>query len=255
MHIDNIKLPLLLRAIILSAVFLQSCQQPPQTDSNELVVAAASDLMKASQDLKNAFEQTSNTKVKFSFGPSGQLEQQIRQGAPFDVFLPAAISYGESLQRDDLLDGNITIYAIGRLVAWSSSIQINSLDDLRLPDIRSIALANPQYAPYGVAARQALQSLGLWEAVQPKLLYAYSVANALQLAETGSADVALVAVALVQDTGSPYLLIDSALHAPIQQAAVVLRSSQNLPAARAFVEFLQSEQAQNILRMYGFEHP
>jgi len=255
MHIDNTKLPILLSTIILCAVLLQSCQQPHQANSSELLLAAASSLTPVGPALASTFQSSSGITVRFSFGATGNLEQQIRQGAPFDIFLPAAPVNARSLQNEGFTEDALTIFAVGRLAAWSKSLTLQSMDDLRQPSISRIALANPRFAPYGLAAEQALKSAGLWEAVRPKLVFAENIYHAFQMAETGNADVALVSLASVLNSGFHYLLVDSNLHAPLQQTAVVIRSSQNLPAASAFVEFLQSEPAQRILLAYGFEHP
>ncbi|MBI3894674.1 MAG: molybdate ABC transporter substrate-binding protein [Acidobacteria bacterium] len=219
-----------------------------------MFVAAASDLIKVSIPLGRAAEAL-GIKITFSFGPSGQLEQQIRHGAPYDVYLPAARTYAESLQRDGLAEGEVLVYALGRLVAWSNTLHLNSLADLRKANVDRIAMANPQYAPYGFAAQQALQAAGLWQALQPKLIYADSVSHAFQMAETGNADVALIAIALVRDSDRPFLVIDPKLYSPIEQAALVLRSSQNPQASKAFLEFLKGNEAREILRAYGFGNP
>ena len=240
---------------LLASLFTVACNPSNQKRSAPLLVAAASDLVKVSVPLGTAFERSFGAKLTFSFGPSGQLEQQIRHGAPYDVYLPAARTYGESLHRDGLVEGEVLVYALGRLVAWSKTLSLSSLDDLREERVGRIALANPQYAPYGLAAQQALQSAGLWQILQPKLIYAESVSHAFQMAETGNADVALTALALVRDSDRPFLVLNQKLYAPIEQAAVVLRSSPNPQTAKAFQEFLRGEEARNILAAYGFGHP
>ncbi|MBI4459562.1 MAG: molybdate ABC transporter substrate-binding protein [Acidobacteria bacterium] len=237
----------------LSALLLVSCasqQEPPA-----LLVAAASDMVRVGPRLQAAFPAASVAELKFTFGPSGQLEQQIRQGAPFDVYLPAARSYADSLVRDGLAEGEVLVYGVGRLVVWSKSLDLNSLSDLRQEEITRIALANPRYAPYGLAAQQALQSAGVWQVLQPKLIYADSVSHAFQMAETGNADVALTALSLVLDSGRPFLILNQNRYSPIEQAAVVLRSSRNPRAAKAFLQFLKGNEARSILDAYGFGHP
>ena len=239
----------------LASLFSAACSPSHQEQPTPLLIAAASDLVKVSVPLGTAFEQALGAKVTFSFGPSGQLEQQIRHGAPYDVYLPAAQRYGESLHRDGLVEGEVLVYALGRLVSWSKTLDLNSLSDLREAQVGRIALANPQYAPYGLAAQQALQSAGLWQMLQPKLIFAESVSHAFQMAETGNADVALTALSLIRDSGRPFLVISQKLYSPIEQTAVVLRSSQNPQAAKAFLEFLKGNEAREILEAYGFGHP
>ena len=193
--------------------------------------------------------------MTFGFGSSGQLEQQIRHGASFDVYAPAARSYCLSLERDGLAEGGDRLYGLGRLVAWSKTLPLTSLEELKESRVRRIAIANPRYAPYGMAAQQALQAAGLWPAVQSKIVYGETVSHALEMAETGNAEVALIAVALVRGSGGSLLPIDQSLYSPMEQAAVVLKSSRNKPAAGAFLEFLLTPEAQRILEEYGFGHP
>lgn len=223
--------------------------------ASPLVVAAASDLVKASRPLAKTFQRLYRFQVNFGFGPSGQLEQQIRQGAPFDVYLSAGLSYCQALQQAGFTQGPPKVFALGRLVIWSPSLSLDSLAQLKQERVLRIAIANPRYAPYGVAAQQALQSAGLWEAVQSKLVYAESVSQAFQMAETGNTEAALIARALVQDAPHPFFAIDPSLYEPIQQCAAVLKDAKNPEAARAFLEFLSTAEARRILQDYGFGLP
>ncbi len=241
--------------IVTFSLILLGCTGRNSGEDPQLLVAAAASLLKVSHPLGAAFQRSGAGAVTFSFASSGQLEQQIRQGAPFDVYVPAAHSFSQSLERDGLVEGQAKLYALRRLVAWSQRFELKSLEELREERIRRVAVANPRFAPYGVAAQEALQASGLWQALQPKLVYGESVAHTFQMAETGNAEVALVALALVQDAGRPYLLIDRSLHRPIEQTAVVLKGSENMQAAKAFVEFLLTAEARRILEEYGFGLP
>ena len=241
---------------LLGSLVIAACRLQSPAPTSAIVVAAASDLTKASEPLAAAFERTHGAKITFSFGASGQLEQMVRQGAPFDVYAPAARSYCESLRRDGLVTGECRVFALGRLVAWSGSIRLQALSDMTEKRILHIALANPSHAPYGLAAQQALEAAGLWQTLQPKFVYAESVAHAFQMAKTGNAEIALVALALVaKETGGAFLAIDPNLHKPIEQTAAVLKDSRNLSAASAFRDFLAGAEAQGILAEYGFGHP
>ncbi len=240
--------------VLLMAVMLSGCSSGPGREHPAVLVAAAADLTKVSQPLGRAFERSTGIRVTFGFGSSGQLEQQIRQGASFDIYAPAARSYCEAIERDGFADGVDKPYALGRLVAWSKSLQLGSLDQLKEARIQRIAIANPGYAPYGAAAQQALQKAGLWQAVQPKIVYAENVAHALQMAETGNTEVALVALALVRGNDGSVLAVDPSLYSPIEQAAVVLKGSQNKQAAKSFLDFLLAPEAQEIFKEYGFGH-
>ena len=242
-----------LSQFILTTLLL-GCVTKPAKEPTPVLVAAASDLTKVSQPLTQSFERASQMRVTFAFGASGQLEQQIRHGAPFDVFAPASRSYSQALQRDGFTDGADVPYGTGRLVAWSKTISIASLQDLAGPSVRRIALANPRYAPFGTAAQQALEKAGLWRAIEPKVVYSESAAHALEMAVTGNVDAAFVSMSLVHGAGGSLLAVDQSLYAPIEQAAVMLKDSKNKPAARAFVEFLRSAEAQRILQEYGLGH-
>ena len=241
--------------LTISALISTGCNSENSEESHALLVAAAANLSRASGPLGTAFERSSGATITFSFGSSRQLEQQIRQGAPFDVYIPAARLFSQSLERDGFVEGQAKHFAVGRLTAWSRLFEVESLEELREERIRRVAVANPRFAPYGLAAQEALQASGLWQALQPKLVYGESVLHTFQMAETGNAEVALVALALVQDAGHPYLLIDQSLHRPIEQTAVVLKGSENKPVAKAFVEFLLTSEARQLLENHGYGLP
>ena len=243
----------------LAALFLSllpSGCSPSQPDrETEVLVAAASDLAKAGPQFSRAFEKLHGSKVAFSFGASGQLEQQIRQGAPFDVFVPAARSYCESLKKDGLVAGDCIVFARGSLVAWSSAGEIHSLADLKQDSIRRVAIANPLIAPYGKAAQQALRAAGLWDGIRSKLVVADSVVQAFQMAQTGNVDVALVSRALVLDAGRPSYVVEPELYQPIEQTVAVLKASKRQATAGAFLELLASREGKQILEQFGFAIP
>jgi molybdate transport system substrate-binding protein len=248
------------RLLLVACLLLPGCSSPTPADSGPLAIAAASDLAKVGPVLQVAFRRLTGYEVTFTYGASGHLAEQIKLGAPFDVYLPAARSYCEALETAALLDDGCRVYALGRLVVWSRDASLQSLDDLtRLADTQAggsrIAMANPRYAPYGVAAQQALEKAGIWAAVQPRVVYADSVSHAFQMAKTGNADAALVAIALVKDEAGNSLPVDPGLHEPIEQMAAILRSSTRKEAAHALVEFLTGPESRRILETYGFGHP
>lgn len=245
-------IPLYLFSLI---ALMSGCGSGKTSSSATILVAAAADLAKVSRPLAREFERTSGVPVTFGFGSSAQLEQQIRQGASFDVYAPAARSFCVSIERDGLAEGSDKQYAIGRLVVWSKTIKIQKLDELKDSRVQRIAIANPRYAPYGVAAQQALQNAGMWQELQPKIVFGENVAHTLQMAETGNVEFSIVAMALVYGIDGFTLPVDTALYQPIQQAAVVLKASKNKQAASAFVDFLLTPQAQGIFKEYGFASP
>ncbi len=228
-----------------------------------LTVSAASDLTYAFGEIGKQFEAETGHKVVFNFGSTGQLTQQIEQGAPVDVFAAANVSFIEDLERQGLiLPDTKQMYARGRITLWTradSPLQITSLADLTRPEVRRIAIANPDHAPYGVAARQAMQTAGIWEAVQPKLVLGDNVRQTLQYAETGNVDAAIVALSLsvpaAGGTSGRWTLIPEELHPPIDQALAVIKDTKHVAAARAFATFVNGPQGRQIMRKYGLVLP
>jgi molybdate transport system substrate-binding protein len=245
----------LVPALMLSTALVVGCKAPPR--SEPVLVAAAADLTVAFEELGGLFESRTGQKVTFSFGASGALAKQLSQGAPFDLFAAANADFVDSAVRAGACDGTTkAFYARGNLVVWSKQggVPVRALSDLRRSDIRHIAIANPEHAPYGKAAREALARNGLWPALEGKIVQAENVRQALQFAETGNAEVAIVARSLVakHESGNQ-LLIDPAQHAPIEQTLVVCRHGKNATGARAFARLVESPDGQALLRRYGFE--
>jgi molybdate transport system substrate-binding protein len=234
-----------------------------RTEAVVLTVSAASDLTYAFQEIGPLFQKQSGVTVAFNFGSTGQLTQQIEAGAPVDVFAAANLSYLEDLERRGLiLPDTKVFYARGRLVLWiraDGPSGIEHIEDLRDPSVRRIAIANPEHAPYGVAAREALQSAGLWGVLQPRLVMGENVRQTLQYAETGNVDVALVALSLVaagapgqQPPAGRWSLVPEELHRPLDQALAVIRGCAHEQEARAFAAFVNEAQGRQILKRYGF---
>lgn len=242
-----------------------SANNPPvssgMSDSVSLIVAAAADLTPAFQELGTLFTQQTGIEVVFNFGSTGQLAQQIAQGAPVDVFAAANQSYIAELEQDGLvISETVALYAQGRITLWTradSPLNFETLDDLMQPEVTRIAIANPEHAPYGVAAREALESAGLWEALEPKLILGENVAQTLQFAETGNVDVAIVALSLSIAAGDDgrYALLPAELHNPLDQALAVVSSTAHETEARQFAVFVNSEAGREIMRRYGFILP
>ena len=264
-----VSLTLLLLAACVAPVTPVVTQAPATQTSGPspvtLTVSAAADLTYAFGEIGKQFEAETGNKVVFNFGSTGQLAQQIEQGAPVDLFAAANVSYVDDLEQKGLvLPDTKQLYARGRITLWTradSPLQITKVEDLTRPDIMRIAIANPDHAPYGVAAREAMQAAGVWEAVQPKLVLGENVKQTLQYAETGNVDVAIVALSLsVPAAAGPagpgrWALIPEDLHAPIDQALAVIRGTQHEAAARAFAAFVNGSQGRPIMRKYGFVLP
>jgi molybdate transport system substrate-binding protein len=227
----------------------------PET-AQELTVAAASDLTTAFEEIGRDFETRERIKPVFVFGSTGLLTRQIENGAPFDVFAAANESYIDQLQQQGLLvEGTKTIYARGRITMWTtaeSTLKLEKIEDLANPEVHRIAIANPDHAPYGLAARQAFETAGIWQQVQPKLVYGDNIRQALQFAETGNVEVAIVAVSLSAQNKGRCVLVPEALHKPLLQAMAIMKSTKNEPAARSFTNFVTGATGREILAKYGF---
>ena len=239
---------------------LAACASPFRTSTPEpLVVSAASDLMPAFEELGTLYEQQTGRPVIFNFGSTGQLAQQIDQGAPVDLFAAADVSFVNGLAaKGRVLPDSVQLYARGRLTLWTradSTLVVETVEGLLKPEVRRVAIANPEHAPYGLAARQALQAAGVWEAVQPKLVLGENVRQTLQFAETGDVDVAIVALSLSIASDGHWTLIPEDLHAPLDQALAVVTSSPRQAEARKFAAFIIGPQGRPIMRKYGFVLP
>lgn len=226
-----------------------------------LRVAAAADLALAFKDVGAEFEKTTGKRVEFSFGSTGLLAKQVEEGAPFDVFAAANVSFVDDVVKAGACNGDSKqLYAKGRIVLWSKdpSALPKSLDELSQPRFSKIAIANPEHAPYGRAAVQAMKKTGVWTAAEGRAVYGENVQQTMMFAQTGNADVAVVALSLAVVSEGKYLPIDPALHEPLDQALVVCKgghAGQKANEARSFVEFVSSPAGRAIMRRYGFLLP
>jgi molybdate transport system substrate-binding protein len=220
------------------------------TRAGDLIIAAASDLAPLAPKLERAFQE----KIRFTLASSGSLKQQIENGAPFDVFLSANEQYVKDLAVKGLVTDS-TVYAIGRIALWSSNGSVNSLADLKKTSVTHLAIPNPQHAPYGIAARQALESQGVWKDVEPKIVYGENVRQALQFAESGNVEAVITSWTLLIGKGT---LLPAEWHSAIRQTGAVVKSSSQAEAARRFLKFLKGPEAQKILNdggLWSFKTP
>jgi molybdate transport system substrate-binding protein len=256
---------ILLAALALAiALFSGGTAQAAQKPCGAVTVAAASDLSDAMKEIAANFEKATGCAVRISTGSSGNFQTQIENGAPFDVFFSADIAYPKKLETEGLAaPGSTVLYAVGKIVLWvrkDSRLDIaKGLAVLRDPSVRKIAIANPQHAPYGRAAEQALRGAGLYDAVKDRFVLGENISQAAQFAESGNADAGILALSLAQspplkDEGR-YTPIPEQLYTPIQQGAVVLRAAPNPQAARAFLDYVKTPQVVALLKRYGFVLP
>ena len=223
----------------------------------DLHVAAAANLSNVLPALTTAFEKSTHIRIVSSYGATAQLTQQIENGAPFDVFLSADVEHIDQLiNHRFLIADSRTIYARGQLVLWAPRRQdIRSLADLTKPDVRAIAVAKPELAPYGAAAIEALKDSGLWDKLEKKIVYAPSIAIAKQFADTGNTEASFTALALTIGQPGTQFTVDEKLHKPIDQALGIVAASKSQKDARAFVAFLAGPEAREILKHFGYGQP
>jgi len=233
--------------------------------ANELTVAAAADLSSALKDIGDGFERKTGTRLKLSFGASGALTQQIENGAPFDVFFSADMDYPRELVRDGQADGSTLYqYAIGKLVLWVAAdstidVEHKGMNILLDPSVKKVSIANPQHAPYGRAAVEALKHAGFYDRLSDKIVMGENVSQAAQFAESGNAQAGFVALAhavapAMQGKGK-YWEVPADYYAPLAQGVVVISRSPHTKEAAQFLEYIKTQEAKEILQKFGFTVP
>lgn len=241
-------------AIFLSLV-LAGCGGSAAVGSGEpLTVAVAADLSPLTDSLEAMYREGTGRRVRFVVGSSGMLARQVEQGAPYDVFLSADAQYVEGLAKAGrMVPESVRVYAVGRLGIWGKTGTEREAKDLLRDEIRRVAIANPEHAPYGAAARDYLQRAGVWQAVEPKLVFGENVRQAAQFATSGNADALVSSWSTVRPLGG--MLVPAEAHAPIQQAGGAVSATTRLAEAEEFLKFLGSEAVQTLLREHGFDVP
>lgn len=234
----------------------QSAVLPVKQENAQLIVSAAADLNYVFPEIAKLWEQETMNQVTFNFGSTGQLAQQIDRGAPVDLFAAANKKFVEELDKKGLIFSDTkALYGVGRITLWQkegSNLEIKDIKDLTKPEISRIAIANPDHAPYGVAAKEAMQSAGIWEQIQPKIVFGENIKQTKQYAETGNVDVAIVALSISINKSGKWTLIPSELHKPLEQMLTVPKSSPHPDAAKKFAAFINGEKGRLLMRKYGF---
>lgn len=230
--------------------------------AGQLTVAAAADLKFALDEIVATYRKVHpQDRIQVVYGSSGKFHTQIQQGAPYDLYFSADIAYPQALVRDGHALGPVRPYAFGRIVLWSRTRDASrmTLASLADPAIRRIAIANPKHAPYGKRAEEALRAAGLWQQVQPKLVFGENVAQTAQFVQTGNADVGIIALSLalnpVLAREGGHWTIPERLHAPLEQGYVITRRAADNPAARQFAAYMASPAARAVMARYGFVLP
>ncbi|MET0067448.1 MAG: molybdate ABC transporter substrate-binding protein [Candidatus Thiodiazotropha sp.] len=226
--------------------------------AGEVRIAVAANFTDATKAIAPLFEAATGHTTKISYGSTGKLYAQIEHGAPFEVFLAADIQRPEKAEQQGLaINGTRFVYAQGKLALWSADPNRFTSGEsfLASGDFSHVALANPKTAPYGLAADQVMSHLGLLEALRAKRVQGDSIAQTFQFAATGNADAGFVALSQVNAwKGNPGSLwvIPADFYAPIEQAAVLLKKGEHNPAAQAYLDFLKSEEAREVIERFGY---
>ena len=230
-----------------------------------VTLAAASDLKFALDELVKGFRaENPGAEVQVTYGSSGNFLAQLSNGAPFDVFLSADVAYPRKLVEQGLVQDDVFLYAVGRIVVWvpkGSSLAVEQLGMKALlePSVKRIAIANPQHAPYGRAAESAMKSQGVYDAVKDKLVLGENIAQTAQFVESGNADVGIIALALalapaMKDKGQ-YWEVPLEAYPRMEQGGAILKRAQDVELAKRFRDYLLGPQGKALLERYGFFLP
>ena len=247
-------------AIAILAAGLLAAPAPAPADDAQVAVAA--NFAGTAKQLAERFSASSPHRLRISTGSTGKFYAQIANGAPFDILLSADDETPQRLERENLAaPGTRFTYAIGKLVLWSAAPGVvdGNGNVLRTAAFRRLAIANPKLAPYGAAAQQAMERLGVWTRAQPRLVLGENIAQTLQFIASGNAELGFVALSQIQDEGkSPsgsHWPVPQPLYDPIRQDAVLLARASGNAAARAFMAFLRSAAARDLIRASGYDLP
>ena len=232
----------------------------PPTQSTEVLIAAAADLKFAMDSVVALFSRLNpNITVKVVYGSSGNFFQQIDNSAPFDLFFSADIDYPRQLQQKNKTLSDVKLYGTGQLVLWSKTLDPNQekMNSLLNSTIKKIAIANPAHAPYGKRAEESLRYYQLYDKIKDKLVIGENIAQTAQYAQSGAADIGIIALSLalsptMQQTGGKYWLIPASSHQPLQQGYVLLPHAKGNAGAEKFSAFFSSPATATILQKFGF---
>ena len=243
----------------LTLLLLASLSFPAGADEREITVAVASNFTDAAETIAREFERERGIPVLLSFGSTGKHYAQIVQGAPYDAFLAADVRRPELLENEGrTLPGSRFTYAIGKLALWSTRPDLVDSEGavLGTDRFRFVSLANPRLAPYGKAAEEVLSELGLWEELQQRMVLGSNISQAFHFVSSGNAELGFVALSQIrrpgQEQAGSFWLPPQALYDRIEQQAVLLTDR---PGARAFVDYLRSDPARELIRDFGYEVP
>ncbi|MDF9617084.1 molybdate ABC transporter substrate-binding protein [Pseudomonas entomophila] len=228
--------------------------------ADEVQVAVAANFTAPIQAIAKDFEKDTGHKLVAAYGATGQFYAQIKNGAPFEVFLAADDTTPAKLEQEkEIAEGSRFTYAVGTLALWSAKPgYVDAKGDvLKKNEFKHLSIANPKAAPYGLAATQVLDKLKLTEATKAKIVEGQNITQAFQFVSTGNAELGFVALSQVYkdgkiENGSAWI-VPSELHDPIRQDAVILNKGKDNPAAKALVDYLKGPKAAAVIKSYGYE--
>lgn len=249
----------LLACVVVAAVLSGPASSVSRAAPAPLTVFAAADLAFAFREIAPRFEPGVGAKVTLVLGSTGLLATQIENGAPADVFFAANETFVDRLvAKRAVIVETRSLYAQGRIVLATRKDlagKVRELRDLANPEIRRVAIANPQHAPYGQAAEHALRKTGVWDSIHAKLVYGDNIRHALQFIQSGAAEAGIVALSVAHVPEIVWSPIDPGLHAPLNQVAAVVRRSPRPELALAFIQFVNGPEGRPIMKRYGFRLP
>ena len=230
--------------------------------AGKITIAAAADLKFAMDEIVSTFQQAhSADQVDVIYGSSGKFHAQIQRGAPYDLYFSADIAFPRALAKAGFAASEVRPYAVGRIVLWSAAMDARQMTLASLTDARvaRVAIANPRHAPYGKRAVETLRASGLWDKVEPKLVYGENIAHAAQFVQSGNAQVGVIALALAVSPElagkGGYWLIPDHLHAPLEQGFIITRRAQGNALAQRFADYMGRQAARAVMTRYGFVLP
>lgn len=230
--------------------------------ADTVTVFAASDLKFALDSIKEKFQaQHPDDTFNMIYGSSGKGRVQVQKGAPYDLYFSANMDYVESLYKTGDIVTKPRLYAIGRIVIWSRNKHFDAkkgFENFKEPWVDKVTIANPAHAPYGEKAKQALESVGLYNALKPKIVFGENISQTANYLNIKAADIGIVALSLVlapniaRSEYSSYYLIDDSLHEPLRQGYGITKHGSQSKLAKAFYDFIATPEVQKIMKQYGF---
>ena len=230
--------------------------------ADKITIFAASDLKFALDDIRKEFlKEYKNNEIEMIYGSSGKGMHQIENGAPFDIFFSANMGFIEKLYKQGDVTSKPKMYALGRIVIWSNNKSFDSskgFENLKEPWVKKIAIANPTHAPYGEKAKQAMESLNIYNTLKSKFVLGENISQTAAFIESGAADVGVIALSLVlapniaNDKFNSYYLIDDKLHEPLEQGYGITKIGSKKELSQKFYDFMETSNANEIMKKYGF---